>query len=301
MNTEGTSLYSILLEVRTPEEVLLPLMTGPQIHAMFLRLLTRDNPALFTRLHDQPGIRPFTLSQLLGAEIQQDHLRLLPEQPSFIRVTLLDNGELWEYLSTLLLETGPIRLQLDRASLILTRLFVNPISDQTGWVAKTSWKSLSEVAPRSRLPFCFASPTAFNIAGKYYELFPEPLLVWKSLLRTWNTYAPEQLRIAKEELYALIQQQVHVIGCDHLATHTLHYQKYAQKGFTGTCVYEVSGDLDEMQKVTVLAEFARYAGVGYRTTWGMGQTRLIKQDRMPKVLTREAQVCELNAESLARL
>jgi CRISPR/Cas system endoribonuclease Cas6 (RAMP superfamily) len=41
---------------------------------------------------------------------------------------------------------------------------------------------------------CFASPTAFNIDGKYYALFPEPLLVWESLLRVWNSYAPESFK-----------------------------------------------------------------------------------------------------------
>jgi CRISPR-associated endoribonuclease Cas6 len=148
---------------------------------------------------------------------------------------------------------------------------------------------------------CFASPTAFNIAGKYYELFPEPLLVWKSLLRTWNTCAPEQLKMEKPELYPSIQQQVRVVACDHLATHTMQYLKYAQKGFTGTCSYEIDSDSDAIQKLTTLAEFARYSGVGYRTAWGMGQTRLVSQKRQlsPEKPSREAQVHGLDAEPLS--
>ena len=92
---------------------------------------------------------------------------------------------------------------------------------------------------------------------------------------------------------ACIQQQVRVVACDHLATHTLHYQKYAQKGFTGTCSYRIDGDPDGVQKLTTLAEFAQYAGVGYRTTWGMGQTRLTNQEQgtSPAVLMREVEVC----------
>lgn len=293
MNSEGTSLYSILLELRAQEEILLPLETGPQIHAMFLRLLTQGDQALFAQLHDLPGIRPFTLSQLLGAEIQRDRLRLVPGQTYRVRITLLDGGKLWDRLSTHMLEMGPVQVQLDRASLTVTRLMVNPASDKTGWVAKTSWQALSEVAPCHTLSLCFASPTAFNIEGKYYELFPEPLLVWKSLLRTWNTYAPEQLRIDKQGLYALIQQQVRVVAYDHLATHTLQYQNYTQKGFTGMCSYEIDGDLNTMKKLTTLAEFARYAGVGYRTTWGMGQTRLVQQEPSREMLSREIQACSL--------
>lgn len=78
----------------------------------------------------------------------------------------------------------------------------------------------------------------------------------------------------KQELYLSIQRQVRVVACDYLATHTMQYLKYAQKGFTGTCSYEIYIDPDIIQKLTTLAEFASYAGVGYRTAWGMGQTRL---------------------------
>ena len=92
---------------------------------------------------------------------------------------------------------------------------------------------------------------------------------------------------------------MHVVACDHLATHTLQYQNYAQKGFTGTCCYEIDGDLGVTQKLTMLAEFAHYASIGYRTTWGMGQTRLVEQERIPEMPMQGAQMYELCAEALA--
>jgi len=293
MNKEDTILYSILLELQVQKVASLPLTTGPQIHAMFLRLLTRDDLVLFTQLHDVPGVRPFTLSQLLGAEIQRDHMKLVPGQAYAIRVTLMDEGLLWDRLSTQMLETGPVDVRIDQASLQLTRLVVNPTSDTTGWVAKTSWRALSESPVQHSVTLRFASLTAFNIDGKYYALFPEPLLVWESLLRVWNYYAPESFKMEKQAVRALVQQHVRVEACDHLATQTLHYQKYTQKGFRGLCCYEIDGEADSAQKLAALAEFARYAGVGYRTVWGMGQVRPVGQEKehFRRELLREAQVC----------
>jgi hypothetical protein len=85
---------------------------------------------------------------LLGAAIQRDHMKLVPGQAYAIRVTLMDEGLLWDRLSTRMLETGPVDVRVDQASLQLARLLVNPTSDTTGWVAKTSWRALSE-APAS--------------------------------------------------------------------------------------------------------------------------------------------------------
>jgi CRISPR-associated endoribonuclease Cas6 len=112
------------------------------------------------------------------------------------------------------------------------------------------------------------------MSGDYFALFPEPLLVWDSLLRTWNRYAPDTFTIEKQTLRTFLRSFVTVSACDDLATHTLHYPKYTQKGFTGICRYQVDGDDTHAGQLTALAEFARYSGVGYKTTMGMGQVRI---------------------------
>jgi CRISPR-associated endoribonuclease Cas6 len=277
MPMHGTTLYSALLELQAQHEAHLPATMGHQIHAMFLQLLARTDRALSVRLHDESGYRPFTLSPLLSGTIQGNGVVLSPSQTYQVRVTLLDGGTLWDRLGTLLLETGPVQVRLGEASFKVTRLISTEASDPTGWAARTSWEELVATPMRQSITLSFASPTAFNISGKFFALFPEPPLVWESLVRSWNSYAPDPLKIEKLALQALLWHKVIVTACD-LSTHTLHYPKYTQKGFAGTCTYALLEDGAHAAQLARLAAFARFAGVGYKTTMGMGQVRMEETD-----------------------
>jgi CRISPR-associated endoribonuclease Cas6 len=277
MNMHGTTLYSVLLELQAQHEAHLPVTMGHKSHAMFLRLVARTDPALSVRLHDEPGYRPFTLSPLLGAASCGNHVALSAGQTYHVRVTLLDGGNLWDSLSTLLLETGPLVIRLGEASFTITRLLSTAAADPTGWAERSSWEELVATPMRQSMTLSFASPTAFNISGKYFALFPEPLLVWESLVRSWNSYAPDELQIEKQALQDLLRHKVTVTACS-LWTHTLHYPKYTQKGFAGTCTYTIQEDGECASQLARLAAFARFAGVGYKTTMGMGQVRMEEAD-----------------------
>ena len=113
-NTEGT-LYSILLELRAEHHASLPATTGHLIHAMFHQLLTRIDPALSVRFHQEPGHRPFTLSPLLGGKQTSDRMILTHGTTYRVRITLLDSGYLWHCLSTLFLESVRIALFTEKA------------------------------------------------------------------------------------------------------------------------------------------------------------------------------------------
>ncbi len=272
MNMQGAMLYSVLLELQAQHEAHLPATMGHQIHAMFLQLVARADPTLAIRLHDEPGYRPFTLSPLLGGASQGNRIVLFPGQTSHVRVTLLDGGTLWDCLSTLLLETGPLKIRLGEACFKATRLLSTSAADMTGWATRSSWEELVAIPMRHSVTLSFVSPTAFNISGKYFALFPEPPLVWESLVRSWNRYAPDSLKIEKQALQNFLRQKVTVAACD-LSTHTLHYPKYMQKGFVGTCTYTLQEDGERAAHLVRLAAFAHFAGVGYKTTMGMGQVR----------------------------
>lgn len=275
-SNEGT-LYSALLELRAQHEARLPATMGHQIHAMFHRLIACVDPVLSDRLHDEPGHRPFTLSSLRGAVFQENHVALAAGKTYQVRVTLLDGGRLWDCLSTLFLEGGPYEVRLGEATLLLTRLISTPTSDPTGWAGRTSWQELVSTPTRYAITLSFMSPTAFNISGNYFALVPEPVLVWESLIRSWNTYAPDPLRIERQVLRDTLRHNITIASCD-LSTHILHYPKYSQKGFTGTCTYHLSQEEEQAAQLTCLAAFARFAGVGYKTTMGMGQVRMEETD-----------------------
>ena len=277
MSSNGGTLYSALLELQAQHEARLPTTMGHQIHAMFHQLIARVDPVLSDRLHNEPGPRPFTLSSLLGAVFQGKHVAIAPGKSYRVRVTLLDGGHLWDRLSTLLLEGGPCEVRLGEATLLLTRLISTPTSDFTGWAGRTSWQELVSMPTHYTITLSFMSPTAFNMSGNYFALVPEPILVWESLIRSWNSYAPDLLHIERQSLRDTLRHNITITACD-LSTHILYYPKYAQKGFTGTCTYHLPQEEEQAAQLTHLAAFARFACVGYKTTMGMGQVRMEEID-----------------------
>ncbi len=265
-------LYSVVLDLRATNAAALPPTMGHLAHALFLRLIAEVDPVLAVRLHDEPNYRPFTVSPLSGVPVQGEGIRLQPGRPARLRFTLLDGGALWDCLSTRLLATAPLALRLNAAEFVVERLISSPAADPSGWAAVTTWQALAATPARRNLTLQFATPTAFSNGDKRFELLPQPKRVWESLVRVWNLYAPPVLALDKVLLTAFLAEGV-LVSDHQLHTATLHYPKHPQKGFLGTCTYEVDAGDARAAQVAALAAFARYSGVGYKTTMGMGQAR----------------------------
>jgi CRISPR-associated endoribonuclease Cas6 len=271
MNNREGILYSVLLELQAEHQASLPATTGHLVHAMFHHLLARIDPAQSRQLHQEGGRRPFTLSPLLGGLLKDNRVTLIEGTTYLIRITLLDGGYLWHCLSTLFLERGPCTVQLGEATLLLTRLIST--TDATGWAGKTTWQELASLPHTREITLSFTSPTAFNTNEHSFVLVPEPRLVWGSLIRTWNCYAPTSLSLSRAVPGETLTNGITILSCD-LSTRTMQYPKYSQKGFLGTCTYRLPEEEKHAAQLTCLAAFARFSGVGYKTTMGMGQVRI---------------------------
>ncbi len=267
-----TKLYSLLLEICAQEEAILPASLGNQTHALFLNLISQIDLDLAARLHDEPNYRPFTVSSLKGIEQQGQKITVKVGQTCFFRVTLLDGGEIWRSLSRCFLEARKRKVVLGGASFEVLRLISTPEADTTGWALSTDWQSLATVPQIGALTIHFTSPTAFSLGNRHFAFYPEPILVWDSLLRSWNLYAPEVLRMDKERIREAVKTSIFIT--DHsLKTATVQYPKYPQKGFIGRCRYQIQ-ESEIAQWIGALAGLAHYSGIGYKTTMGMGQVRV---------------------------
>jgi CRISPR-associated endoribonuclease Cas6 len=272
-------LYSVLLELSATSSCTLPATMGHLAHALFLDLIRQVDPPLSARLHDEPNYRPFTISPLNGVKVHDDTILINPNLLCNLRVTLLDGGTLWQNLSRCFLEVQPTALRLGNAEFKLNRMLSTPTADPSGWAGFIDWQTLATTPARPFITIRFASPTAFSLGDRQFALFPEPTLLWDSLMRVWNNYAPPVLRIDKPVLRAFISQ--HVAIHDYaLHTTKLRFPTHGQKGFVGTCTYLIKQQEENAAQLAALAEFARFAGVGGKTTMGMGQARteVIKLD-----------------------
>jgi CRISPR-associated endoribonuclease Cas6 len=266
------SLYATFFELLPKKNTSLPATSGPLTQALFLNLVRQFDPALSARLHDEPRYRPYTVSALTGGIRMGERIVLHRGQPCHLRITLLDGGTLWRSLQMHFLQAGPVHLLLGGTGFHLTGILTTPHTALTRWAGSTDWQTLRTLAARRTMTMHFSSPTAFSPNKRQFGLYPEPILVWGSLVRDWNSYAPDDMKMDKQLIHVAVREHIAVTAC-MLHTEFLHFSGYVQKGFVGHCSYHVSADEPLAAQLTTLASFALYSGVGYKTTMGMGQVR----------------------------
>jgi CRISPR-associated endoribonuclease Cas6 len=264
------SVYSVILVLDPIVNMAIPVSTQTKSHAAFLNLVGQFDPTLSARLHDEPDYRPFMVSPLYGGKILGERMTLRRGQLCRLRVTLLDGGTIWNALQTYFHETETIYIHIGDADFRLIRLLINPGTGPMHLAGYACWQTLANIPIQTFIAMNFSTATTFSLGGRQFCIFPEPTLIWGSLLRVWNRYAPEHLYFERYEIRTTLEKHVSVMAC-RLHHAYLHFPTYVQKGFLGWCSYRIDADQLLAQQLTSLAAFAQYAGVGYKTTMGMGQ------------------------------
>jgi hypothetical protein len=92
--------FSIIINSYPKTDIPVAHVQGPVLQAMFLSLIQAVDPAISTRLHDEPGYRPFTLSPLgIYDEVSRFQGFWLPRDKMlksgtacYVRVTFLEDA-----------------------------------------------------------------------------------------------------------------------------------------------------------------------------------------------------------------
>ena len=275
MGSMTPDLLSLVLPLRleaAPQGQDLPRWWGRAAHALLLKAVGEQDPALAQRLHDAEGPRPFTASTLIGPTRQG---RLDPEAVYRLRFTGL-TPEVSQALLTARREglLAPDHL-LDLAGWTF-RVLPDPEEADDPWQAATTYQELSadlltaRAAPARTWTLLLAAPTTFHVAGKHVP-FPMPGWVFGSLLNKWNAFAPvtfpPEARRYAEEVVAVTRYQ--------LSTRAVPLKGGALRiGAVGRVTYRaLSYDRYWMSVMEVLARFALFAGVGAGAAYGLGQAR----------------------------
>ena len=236
---------------------------------LFLDLVRRRDPSLSAELHGNERLKPFTLSPLTPDPTLSKGGR----RRFWLRVTALD-----ERLATVVADPVSERVRIGRSLLDLADVVTEPW--RHGWAGSVSYERLltavgvAETDPGVVLTF--HTPTAFasrirNVA----RLFPEPALVFRSLGKRWNVHAGDRFIVDEgllDELCDVLRVERYTLGTRDLRLGS-HFQT---KGCVGSCEYSVGhrAPREHRQLLRLLGEFAFFAGVGLRTTMGMGQVTL---------------------------
>ena len=283
MNSDQGFVYSIALKLRPVREGSIPATAGHQAYAAFLATVRRADRALAEVLHEAPlPIKPFTVSPLLGVpKALEGRVAITPAKDYYLRFTVLLPDIFQQFMRRFLTGEARPTLRLGGVEFVITEVLTTP--GASPWSGYTSFAQLWESAKAAEeITLEFASPTAFNLGtkewGKHFVVFPEPALVFRSLLKVWNGYAP--LAFAEEPLTEYMAKNV-VVKRHGIRTQMLRYPRHFQVGFLGRCTYGLMGEGYEYEKraLNALADFAFYSGVGYHTTMGMGQCYRMTNDQ----------------------
>lgn len=257
--------FDLRLRFTHADEV--PGWLGRAVQATFLESLSAVHPQLATHVHDGSGIKPFTASNLIpgrwSGTVTLDprrtyQLRYTTLNPDLTRITLNALAPAW-LRHGFTLHDQPVRVEAVETS-------------------TDAYAALLDRAPRQRsFRMRFTSPTQFKLTHPLHKSegipmpLPLPERVFGSLIDRWSCFSPLPLH---PDLREWVRLNVGI--SDHrIETRTVRASRAGHGDFTGF-IGDVTFTLLRREapfgdQVAALVAFAPFAGVGIRTTNGMGQ------------------------------
>lgn len=246
--------YAVVLSFRSRRSLVRP--TPEAVHAAFLDLARRADPALFATLHaPSHRLRPYTLALLGPRASSALRLRLSVLAPDLF-------SRFWERWDC----RGGLPLRLGR-----TWLAPEAVQTHGPWAGQVAWSALVELPPVHRLRLAFCTPTTFR-QGDLDTPLPIPALLFAGLFAKWNAASPFPLTLDLEELARCVG-----VREAHIRTQPVWDGRTRIWGFVGQIEFfvrrEASPEL--LRNLAALAAFVPFAGAGRRTTHGLGLVRLL--------------------------
>jgi CRISPR-associated endoribonuclease Cas6 len=270
-------LASLVFQLNPSREATLPKTNGHKVHGAFLDLMGQLDRDLADRLHADEPAKPFTVSALRGGTQQGKEVAVAPRDSCSVRVTSLDARLSAELLGG---DLPGRTLRIGAATFTISA--VCSTAGKHEWARRDSFETLarrfanSESDSSSALNVAFESPTTFKRGNRSLPL-PVPALVFGGVVQKWRRHAPPSLRDVFDG-WTLDGGTAPVLLKRHtLRTHMLLFgENRQQTGFSGETTFQLPRSADDRFRglLQLLGAFAFYAGVGYRTPWGMGQVRV---------------------------
>lgn len=210
--------------------------------------LLEQGPTGFGDWVHRDGVSPVSQFVLPG-KIPEWHVTLLGKQAEQVLGLVLDQG-------------SPLQLHRERVCLTPTLMETSCIPDPDALFAQAA-----ATGPFQELRF--VTPTAFKSRGAY-QILPSVRLILQSTVKKWNGCFPD-CPIEDEDGQGLEALAAGLL-CRRLNLRDGTYQMKGRTlpGFTGSLVLENRLEGFHQQLASALLLFAGFAGVGIKTTLGMG-------------------------------
>jgi CRISPR-associated endoribonuclease Cas6 len=266
-----TTLYSSVIRLHVLHDGVIPQTQGRFALSAFLDIVERVDPILSQVLHDAPNSKPFTVSQLRGLPVAREgEIRVRAGHECYLRVTLAGEDLFTAFIQRFLYGTARPTIRLGHTEFGVSEVATAPGSHL--WSGYTTSEALlNEARTEDTIGLEFASPFSFSLGDNRAEIMPRAELIFGGLQRKWVQWCAAQLpaQIDREWL------RENVLVSDwRMHSRMLRYGSQAQIGSEGTMIFQVFAHApDVLRTLNALADFAFFAGVGRKTTQGMGQVR----------------------------
>lgn len=262
---KSTALHTIVIHLGAAENGNLSIACGRAIHAQVLDWFRLADPDLSEAIHKSQE-SPLSLSGLVG---KRHKAGVRAGDAFYFRIGLLD-GSLIDPLLSGLEQLGDKPFSLAKFPFVFRSINMLPGTDP--WVGSSDYALLAKTpATLDKLTLKFLSPTSFKLnAGQGIQPFPLPESVFGSLYRRWNAFAPESLQFSKMQWSGLVSDY-------ELKTQKIRMENSVEIGAVGWVQYRFP-DLEQARIATILSHFAFFAGVGRKTSMGMGQVVLERRE-----------------------
>ncbi len=260
-------LTAINVELTAVADGNLPVGNALYIHDLFFKLLQEVDPVISVELHQQKGLRPFTLSMLRGLKAQNNLYQVKGGKKYSFRAAFIDERLFLAFYNAVYSYfTAAVHIRIRDIEFVITAVYLEKI---------TGFKELNSEKPLQYKSFIinFLSPTTFGSKSIHYIL-PDVSVVFENCINKWNYFCPKLMKIPSDKLQ-LITESCYLVKYN-LKTENVNIDNYKIVGFKGSCYFEIPSNVDEkvLRYITTLLKFTRYSGIGYKTTMGMGQVKV---------------------------
>lgn len=270
-------LIAIVLQLVADRDLVLPPHLGRANYAATLRRLEEVEEGLGEMAHAGEGPKAVTCSSFLNHPPRGGESRIRAGEMVWVRITGLET-HISQALLEGLVKNPPATWELDGETFAVQTAICD--EQQHGWSGQETYQSLASrhllghEEPTPYVQMEFASPTAFQSKGLTLPV-PLPTLVFGSLVDRWNVHSPvavaPEARLFAEECVALSRYDLRTRPVT-----TKNGGLYV--GAEGAVQYTaVRKDRYWLKVLNMLADFARFSGVGTQTTIGMGQARRVQK------------------------
>ena len=276
MNLPAVTLYSCVVKLTATRDAALPQTHGDHAHAAFLGIVRATDPDLAQLLHDSGARKPFTVSPLRGLpEPVNGQVRVKAGWECWLRITLISEPMFAAFIRRFMLGDVRPTLWIDPGEFAVTEVLTTPGSHP--WAGYTTAEALMDAAGApdvDTVALEFASPFAFSLGKHQVEIMPRPELVFSTLANKWKQWCGLPLPVMEREW---LKENV-LVAEWRMQSRMLRYRTGWQVGSVGTAKFRVfNADAAIHRALNGLAGFAFFAGIGYKTTQGMGQVRRLDQ------------------------